>query len=59
MTITKDQITVTQEGRSVWVSEAGGKPLVHITLGDNRPLSEGELENLICEVRGRVDLKNC
>ena len=59
MTITKDQITVTQEGRSVWVSEAGGKPLVHITLGDNRPLSEGELENLIKEVRVRVSLKNC
>lgn len=54
MTITKDQITVTQEGRSVWVSEAGGKPIVHITLGHSRPLTEGEIENLIKEVKGRI-----
>ena len=54
MTLTKDNLTVTQEGRSVWVSEAGGKPLVHITLGDSRPLTEGELENLTKEVKWRT-----
>lgn len=54
MTTTKDQITVTQEGRSVWVSNAEGKPIVHITLGHSRPLNEQELENLIKEVKGRI-----
>ena len=54
MTLAKDNLTVTQEGRSVWVSEVGGKPLVHITLGDSRPLSEGGLKNLIKEVKGRT-----
>lgn len=53
VTVTRGDYTAIQQGRGVYISNKNGEVIVHVCLGDERPLNEAELASIINEVARR------